>query len=246
MVQRDLTWKVRGIGMVFMGLTAVFTVLGGVGTVCVAWFAENWRPFAVLVPYKPIYQTATVFTLLAGVAGIIVTYALLKGEKWSYPAAITTLIVGLGTAGTKMYYSNMLRGTTAPTNFRAYVTILTLAVFLIMRIPAIWNRVDFTAQPSRFGSWATPGGISLFVGGLITLTTQYWAAGIHVVDGVNLVNVIQVPLTIAGASMLLSGCGMLVLAYYNVPVSALLGIIRTRLNRSADATTASSISSKEG
>ncbi|HEY3313666.1 MAG TPA: hypothetical protein VGL40_00055 [Bacillota bacterium] len=93
-MKKDLTWKVRGTGIALMGLTAVFTLLGGVGTVCVAWGAEKWKPFAGLVPYKPIYQWATVVTLLAGLAGMIITYALLRGEKWSYVGALTTLVVG--------------------------------------------------------------------------------------------------------------------------------------------------------
>lgn len=218
-MKKDLTWKVRGTGIALMGLTAVFTVLGGVGTVCVAWGAEKWKPFAVLVPYKPIYQWAAVITLIAGVAGIIVTYALLRGERWSYVGALFILLVGFGTAAVKMYYSNMLRGSTAPTNFRAYVTVLTLVVFLLMRLPWFWNRTDFTSPPTRFGSWATPAGMSLFTGGLVALLTPVWVGPTHVVDGVNLVNVIRVPLLVGGVTMAATGAVLLVLAGLGRPLS---------------------------
>lgn len=217
-MKKDLTGTVRGILVVFMGLTAVFTLLGGVGTVCVAWFAENWRPFAVLADYKHIYQAATVITLIAGLSGFIATFALLRGEKWAWNASLVTLLVGLGTAATKMYYSNMLRGSTSPTNFRCYVTVLTLLIFLIVRLPAIWRRIDLSKAPERFGSWATPTGITLFVGGLVTITTPWWAAGIHVVDGVNLVNVILTELLVGGGLAIAVGAGLLAALALGVPV----------------------------
>jgi len=217
-VKKDYTGVVRGILVVFMGLTAVFTLLGGVGTVCVAWFAENWRPFAVLAEYASVYQVCTVITLAAGLAGFVATFALLRGEKWAWSASVITLLVGFGTAATKMYYSNMLRGSTSPTNFRCYVTVLTLLIFLITRLPAIWKKVDLTKAPERFGSWATPTGITLFVGGLVAITTPMWAASIHVVDGFNLVNVIRTELLLGGGLAVVSGISLMAAVALGLPV----------------------------
>ncbi len=209
---KDATGKIRGLLVVFMGLTAVFTLLGGIGTVCVAWGAEKWKPFAVLVPYKPIYQTATIITLIAGLAGFLVTLALLRGEKWAYGGSLVTLLVGIGTAGTKMYYSHMLRGSTAPTNFRLYVTVLTLLIFLAVRLPGIWKRVDWSKPPERFGSWSTPAGLTMFVGGIVALTTPVWAGSIHTVNGYNLVNVIWPELLVGGGLFVLMGAVVLAVA----------------------------------
>ena len=46
----------RGVAITLMGLTLVFTLLGGVGTTCVALGAEKYDSMALLVPYKPLYQ----------------------------------------------------------------------------------------------------------------------------------------------------------------------------------------------
>lgn len=230
-MKKDPTGTVRGILVVLMGLTAVFTLLGGVGTVCVAWYAENWKPFAVLADYKHVYQIATVITLAAGLGGFVTTFALLRGEKWAWTGSVITLLVGLGTAATKMYYSNMLRGSTSPTNFRCYVTVLALLVFLIVRMPGIWKKIDLSKAPERFGSWGTPTGITLFVGGLIAITTPWWAAAIHVVDGFNLVNVIRTELIIGGSLAMAAGAGILAALAGGVRVEqwalGLVGRLRT-------------------
>ena len=41
----------RFIGIVFMGLTAAFTILGGVGTTCVALAAEKYDSMLAIAPY---------------------------------------------------------------------------------------------------------------------------------------------------------------------------------------------------
>ncbi len=211
----------RVVSIVLMGLTAVLTLLGGVGTVCVAWAAEKWASLAALVPYKPVYQVATIITLIAALAGIRVTYGLLRGEKWSYVGALVTLLVGLGTAGTKMYFSSMLRGSTAPTNFRFYFTTFTLLVFLLLRLPGIWKWVGFTDSSGGPGSPATPAGLALLLGGVLTLTTPIWAGPTHTIDGYNLVNVLQLPLMVGGGGMVLAGATLLILAGWGTSVSAL-------------------------
>ena len=58
----------RGVAITLMGLTLVFTLLGGVGTTCVALGAEKYDSMALLVPYKPLYQVLVVVSLTVGVA----------------------------------------------------------------------------------------------------------------------------------------------------------------------------------
>ena len=45
----------RFIGILFMSLTAGFTVLGGAGTSCAALFPTNWDSMAPLAPYQWLY-----------------------------------------------------------------------------------------------------------------------------------------------------------------------------------------------
>ncbi len=195
----------RVIAIIMMGLTAAFTLLGGIGTICVAWFPENYD-FEVLVPYKSIYQTATIFTLAAAMLGIAATVALIRGKKWAYRGVLIALLVGLATAGTKMYYSSMLRGSVAPTNIRFNMTIVTLIVFLLLRIPGIWQKVDLTRSGKNGSSNNNiAAGAAMILSGLVTLTTPIWVGSTHMLNGYNLVHVLDVPLTIGGATLVTAG-----------------------------------------
>jgi hypothetical protein len=40
----------RFVGILLMGLTAAFTIMGGAGTTCVALAAENWPSMAAITP----------------------------------------------------------------------------------------------------------------------------------------------------------------------------------------------------
>lgn len=210
------------LGIILMGLTAVLTLLGGVGTVCAAWNPEKYGPaMAPLIPYKWLYQILVMATLVTAVAGFRVTYALLRRERWSYGGAIVVLSAGLILAGIQMVASYTLRGNTAPTNFRLYLTGFTLLVFLLLRLPGVRNRVDFTSSSGSPGSPAFPAGLALFLGGILTLTTPIWAGPTHTLDEHNLVNVLQLPLIVSGGTTLLIGLTSLILAVLGISFSAL-------------------------
>lgn len=73
------------------------------------------------------------------------------------------------------------------------------------------RRLESRRPQSRLGRGASTAaaGLSLFVGGVVTLTTSIWAGPSHTFDGYNLVNVLQLPLWIGGGAMVLAGLGLL-------------------------------------
>ncbi len=204
--------SLRIVAIILMGLTAVFTLIGGFGTICIAWFPEKYESLAVVAPYKIVYQIATIFTIAAAVGGIWATVRLLRSNKKGYALAVGMLLLGIGTAGLKMYYSNMLRGSVAPTHIRFYLTIVTLILFLILRLPAIWQQIDLDGSDGAGSSGLAASFIMLF-GGIITLTTPIWAGASHMMDGYNLVLVLERPLFIGGGALLLAGIVRLVQAW---------------------------------
>jgi hypothetical protein len=119
------------------------------------------------------------------------------------------LLLGLATAGTKMYFSNMLRGSTAPTNMRFYFTIFALLFFLLLKIPGIREKVDLS-KPGNDGSSGAAVGMAMILGGILALTTPFWAGPSHIMDGYNLVLILQVPLTLGGSIMILGGIYLLI------------------------------------
>jgi len=204
----------RGIAIALLGLAVVMTLLGGVGTTCVAWNADKYgKPFAMFVPYKPVYQNLVYLSVAVAMVGGIVTYALLRREKWAYVGALITLVACLGAAGIQMYYTSTLKQVsffrTPPTNMRFYIAILALLLFLLLKLPGIWNYADFTRPWRGPGSWTAPTGLSMLVAGMATLTTPIWAGPSHMLDGYNLVYVLDAPLLIGGWAMILIGTGLL-------------------------------------
>jgi hypothetical protein len=203
----------RGIAVTLMGLTVAYTLLGGAGTTCVAFGAEKYGSMASLVPYKPLYQALVVVSLAAGMWGIPVTISLVRGGAKAYRNALLVLFIGALSAGIQMGVSQTVRGASAPVNVRFYVSAFTLAVFVLLRLPPLWERVDFTQSMRGGGSKAAAASTALIVCSIITLTTPVWAGPTHVsAGGHNWVDVLQVPLAVGGWGMILAGTVLLIAA----------------------------------
>ena len=190
----------RGIATALMGLTVVFTLLGGIGTTCVAFGAEKYPSMVPLVPYKLLYQAFVVISIAIGVWGIPVIVALVRGSPVAYRNALLNLIAGALSAGAQMVVSQSVRGSSAPVNMRFYFTAFTLVCFLLLRLPGVRVRVDFS-QPAK-SSGSAPVGAAFVACGFVTLTTPVWAGFSHVSSsGENFVEVLGAPLRIGGWAM---------------------------------------------
>ena len=195
----------RGIAVTLMGITVAITLLAGIGTTCVAIGAENYESMMDLVPYKPLYQALVVISLAVGIWGIPVTVSLVRGGEKVYRNALLVLLLGAISAGIQTGVSQAVRGASAPVNMRFFITLFTLVIFLLLRLPPLWRRVDF-AQPMKGGSTGALTGTALIVCAIITLTTPLWAGPTHLSPmGENWVRVLQTPLMVGGWAMLLAG-----------------------------------------
>ena len=222
----------RIIAIILMSAAALFTFLGGVGTTCIAFNAEQYgKVYAAFIPYKPTYQVFVYVSLLAGIAGLAATWATVRGYKWAYWGAIVTVAAGLAVAGVQMYYSSTLKEISffavAPTNMRFYVSIVTLVFLLLLRLPGVWQWADF-ALPWR-GRKSSAGGLAAIVMGAIALSTPMWAAPGHIVDGYNLVYVLEIPLMVSGLALALGGLGLLVVSSLGVSRQEIALALRRRV-----------------
>ena len=170
----------RIITIILLSLTIVFTVLGGAGTSCVAWNADTLEgSMAKMAPVMTQLKILVVLSIAAGLWGIYSTIRLSKGRANGWLFTILFLVIGAVTSGIQYYYSSTLRGSTAPNSMRLYITLLTLLVLLIIRLPGIWTGTGFD-KPKSDKTTELAGGAALFVSGLITLTTPFWAANTHI------------------------------------------------------------------
>ena len=200
----------RFIGIVLMGLTGGFTLLGGIGTTCAALFPNNYESMAALAPFQWLYILFVLTGIALGVWGIWATVKLVRGTSDSYKMSVQVLVAGAVIGFIHIYASRMLRGKSMPVDAVVYTTVLTLVIFLLFRIPFIWQGVDFTKGNTK--SNLPAGGAAAILLGIMTLTIQYTMASTHTWGGVNYADAFNTSMTFIGNGLLLWGAGIFVSA----------------------------------
>lgn len=193
----------RFIGIVLMALTGGLTLLGGIGTTCAALFPANYESMAALAPFQWLYILFVLSGIALGVMGIRATIMLVKGAPKSYNDALVALVLGAVIGFIHIYASRALRGSSMPVDAVVYATVFTLIIFLLLRIPFIWQGVDFAKAKAEKNRPAA--GASAILVGLMTLTIQYTMASTHTWDGINYADVFNTSMTAAGLALMLVG-----------------------------------------
>jgi len=210
-IKVNKTGKIIRIGaIVFLGMTAAMNLLGGIGTTCVA-FSSNVgfrMAFKELMDYRWVYQALVVITVLIGLAGIWATIRLVRGGPSIYRNILIILLVGSIFAGVQYFTSMALRGKAAPANVKFYINILTLVIFLLVRLPGVWKKIDFTA-PGGKNETRTGMGLAAIVTGITTSTIFFWAGPSHTFLQTNWTYVLKIPLLILGTGLILLGIKLL-------------------------------------
>ncbi len=205
----------RFIGILFMALTAAVTILAGAGTSCVAFLPTNWgESMAKIAPFQWLYIIYVIVTIAIGVLGIRAVVMLAKGRQGAYKAALLALVLGLVVGVVHMITSRSLRGSSMPVDGIVYITVLTLVIFLIFRIPAIWSGVDYTKAPRKEGKKS--GGAAAIVIGALCLTIQFFMAPTHTWGGVNYADAFNTTMTIVGVGLVAMGIGLIISNYLAV------------------------------
>lgn len=193
---------IKIIAIIFMAMTAAMNLLGGAGTVCAAFLTKKFPPMWALLDYQWLYQALMITTILTGIAGIWATVKLVRGGEKVYKNALIVLGVG-SVLGLIQYVASMiLRGAATPANVKFFTNFVTLVIFLLLMLPGLRARVDFT---KKSGSRGTSGGLAAFVAGLVVLSTFIWASPSHTYLGENWVLVLEIPLVIFGSLLTIGG-----------------------------------------
>lgn len=198
----------RFIGILLMGLTAGFTLLGGAGTSCAALFPTNWDSMAPLAPFQWLYILFVLVGVALGILGIRATILLVKGTEKSYRQALYVLIAGVVIGAIHIFASRALRGSSMPVDAVVYTTVLTLIIFLLFRIPSIWQGVNFARGDAKSNGPA--GGMAAILLGLLALTIQYTMGSTHTWNNINYADAFNLSMTGLGVVCLLFGCALLV------------------------------------
>ncbi len=202
---RDKGWAkfLRIVAIVLMSLTALFTLSGGAGTSCVALDPAKYGPrFAGIAPFQWLYLLFVVVTLAIGVMGVRGVVLLVRGAKNAYRYSLIALIAGAIVGVIHIVASRLLRGGSMPVDMVVYTTIVTLIVFLLIRIPSIWQGVNFAKPEGQAGSGKGPAAVAMAACGLLALTIQFLMAPTHTIGGVNYADVWHWALSGTGVALL--------------------------------------------
>ena len=217
-MSRNSWWArlLRIVGIVFMSLTALFTLLGGAGTSCVALNPTGFGDtFAPIARFQWLYILFVIVTVAIGVMGVRAVVLLGKGRKNAYRYSLIALMAGTVVGAVHMAFSRALRGgSSMPVDMVVYTTVLTLVLFLIFRIPVIWQGVDFSRPEGEKKTGKQAAAIALGATGLLSLTIQFLMAPTHTINGFNYADVWHAALTCLGLALILSAVATAVITEF--------------------------------
>jgi len=218
-MSRNKWWAklLRIVGIVFMSLTALFTLLGGAGTSCVALNPTGFGDtFAPIAKFQWLYILFVLVTVAIGVMGVRAVVLLVKGRKNAYRYSLIALLAGTIVGAIHMAFSRTLRGgSSMPVDMVVYTTLLTLIIFLFFRIPGVWQGVDFEKPAGEKNTGKQAAAIALAATGLLSLTIQFLMAPTHTIGGINYANIWHTALTIIGMVLILGGVAMAVFTEFS-------------------------------
>ena len=195
----------RFIGILLMGITAAVTLLSGVGTTCVALNPAQYDSMKAIASFQWLYILYVVVGIAIGILGIRATIKLIKGNEEAEKSVLIALILGIVTGGIHMITSRALRGSSMPLDFIVYITIFTLIIFLLFRLPKLRELALF--EKGTVDESGAAGGLTAIVIGLLFLSVQMWAGPTHLLDGVNYADAFHNALLFIGSAIILFGVG---------------------------------------
>jgi hypothetical protein len=207
-MSRNKWWAklLRIIGIVFMSLTALFTLMGGAGTTCVAINPTGYgEKFAAIAKFQWLYILFVLVTIAIGIMGVRAVVLLVKGKKNSYRYSLIALVMGTAVGAIHMVFSRALRdGSSMPVDMVVYTTVLTLIIFLLFRVPGVWKGANYEKTDDEKKTGRQAASIALGVSGLLALTIQFLMAPTHTIGGFNYADVWHTTLTLIGLVLFLA------------------------------------------
>ena len=207
--------SLRFIGIFFLSISALLNIAGGAGTTCVALNPTGFGDsFTAIADWQWLYILFVVVTLAFGIMMARGALLVVKGRQNAYRYAIISLVAAVLVGVIHMVVSRLLRNSSMPVDGVVYTTILTLIIFLIFKIPAVWQKVDFTKTKQKDSD--TAGGAAAIVCGAISLTIQYLLTPTHTINGINYGDAFHLTTTVLGWGLVFFGLGLIVASRLNL------------------------------
>ena len=205
----------RFIGILFMGINSAVTLLGGVGTTCVALNAANYDGMEAIANYQWLYIAYVVIGVALGVLGIRATIQLIRAKKGAEKSTLLILFASVVIGVIHILTSRALRGSSMPVDGVVYINVLTLVIFLLFQIPKVKEMSLFDKEVADDA--AAAGGMTAFVAGVLVLSVQMWAGPTHLLDGINYADAFHNALLGIGSVLVVLGLALISKALLYVP-----------------------------
>jgi protein-S-isoprenylcysteine O-methyltransferase Ste14 len=137
--------------------------------------------------------------------GVNAAVLLIKRRKNAYRYSVIALLLGTLVNAVYMYASRALRGSSMPVDMVLDVNAITLLIFLLIRIPGIWQGMTLEEPETEKKAEKQAAAISLGSCGLLFLTVQFLMAPTHSIGGINYADVWHAVLTLLGLAFILGG-----------------------------------------
>jgi hypothetical protein len=197
----------RFIGILFLSISALFNIAGGAGTTCVALNPTKYEGFEAIANAQWLYFIFVIGTLAFGIMMVRAIVLLVQGRPNGYRYALIALVSATIIGIVHIIASRSLRGGSMPVDGVVYATVLTLILFLLFRIPGVWEKVDFAKAKQAENDIA--GGAAAIIAGLLSLTIQYWMASTHMIGGINYGDAFHLTTSGTGLGLILLGAGLI-------------------------------------
>jgi len=197
----------RFIGILFMGISAAVTLLGGVGTTCVALNAAKYDSMKAIANYQWLYIAYVIIGVALGVLGIRATVQLIRAKKGAEKSALLILVSSVVIGVIHILTSRALRGSSMPVDGVVYINVLTLVIFLLFQIPKVKEMSLFDTEVADDAT--ASGGMTAFVAGVLVLSVQMWAGPTHLLDGINYADAFHNAMLGIGSILVLFGLALI-------------------------------------
>ena len=197
----------RFIGILLMGISSAVTLLGGVGTTCVALDATKYDSMKAIADFQWLYIAYVVIGVALGVLGIRATVQLIRAKKGAEKSALLILVSSVVIGVIHMLTSRALRGSSMPVDGVMYINAVTLVIFLLFQIPKVKEMSLFDKKVTDDASAA--GGMTAFVAGVLVLSVQMWAGPTHLLNGINYADAFHNSLLGIGSFLVVIGLALL-------------------------------------
>ena len=198
----------RFIGILFLSISALFNIAGGAGTTCVALDPTKYEGFEGIAKMQWLYFIFVLVTFAFGVMMARAVVLLVKGRANSYRYSMIALVGAIVVGVMHIITSRALResGSSMPVDAVVYTTVLTLVLFLLFKIPGVWEKVDFSKSKSSESNMA--GGAAAIVCGVLCLVIPVLVSPTHTINGVNYGAAFDLTTTGVGWGLVLLGIGL--------------------------------------